>query len=152
VVQIDKIAVDNGLSAGSVTNIVNEWRVDLGLPSANALRELGVTLKRVGITPAQCALGFRTATLMQRIGVNEESFDSFIVDVYNRCKYIGLSPENIAFHLGDLLEFSKIVPLSKIPDYVEEKTLERLHVKIIYLQKKPQRNFCQMLNANITIN
>ena len=89
---------------------------------------------------------------MQRIGVNEESFDSFIVDVYNRCKYIGLSPENIAFHLGDLLEFSKIVPLSKIPDYVEEKTLERLHVKIIYLQKKPQRNFCQMLNANITIN
>jgi hypothetical protein len=26
--------------------------------------------------------------------------------------------------LGDLLEFSKIVPLSKIPDYVEEKTTE----------------------------
>src|SRR5215470_4701346 len=73
----------------------------------------------------QCALEFRTATLMQRIGVNEESFDSFIVDVYNRCKYIGLSPENIAFHLGDLLEFSKIVPLSKIPDYVEEKTAEK---------------------------
>jgi hypothetical protein len=66
--QRDKIAVDNGLSAGSVTNIVNEWRVDLGLPSANALRELGETLKRVGIAPSQCALGFRTATLMHRIG------------------------------------------------------------------------------------
>jgi hypothetical protein len=67
------------LQARSVTNIVNEWRVDLGLPSANALRELGVTLKRVGITPAQCALGFRTATLMHRIGENrigEKSFDS----------------------------------------------------------------------------
>ncbi|HYA83983.1 MAG TPA: hypothetical protein VEH06_11120, partial [Candidatus Bathyarchaeia archaeon] len=123
--QRDKIAVDNGLSAGSVTNIVNEWRADLGLPSANALRELGVTLRRVGITPAQCALGFRTATLMHRIGVNEENFDSFIVDVYNRCKDIGLPPQNIAFHLADLLQFSKTVPLSKIPDYVKEKTTEK---------------------------
>ena len=73
-------------------------------------------MKRVGITPAQCALGFRTGTLMHRIGVNK---GSFIVDVYNRCKYIGLLPENNAFHLGDLLEFSKIVPLSNISDYVE---------------------------------
>ena len=28
--QRDKIAVDNGLSAGAVTNIVNEWRQALG--------------------------------------------------------------------------------------------------------------------------
>ena len=66
--QRDKIAVDNGLSAGSVTNKVNQWRVDLGLPSANALRELGVTLKRVGITPAQCmcSVGFDSANMIGR--------------------------------------------------------------------------------------
>jgi len=62
---------------------------------------------------------------MHRIGVNEESFDSFIVDVYNRCKDIGLSPQNIAFHLADLLELSNTVPLSKIPDYVKEKRTEK---------------------------
>ncbi len=48
--QRDKIAVDNGLGAGSVTNIVNEWRVALGSPTADALRDLAVTLRRVGIS------------------------------------------------------------------------------------------------------
>jgi hypothetical protein len=45
--QRDKIAVDNGLGAGSVTNIVNEWRAALGFPTADALRELAVTLRRM---------------------------------------------------------------------------------------------------------
>jgi hypothetical protein len=62
--QRDKIAGDNGLSAGSVTNIINEWRAALGFPTADALRELAVTLRRLGISAAQCALGFRVATLM----------------------------------------------------------------------------------------
>ena len=97
----------------------------LGFPTADALRELGVTLRRLGISAAQCALGFRIATIMLRIGVKEDSFESFIVDVYNRCKDIGLSPQNIACYLADLLEFSKTVSLSKIPDYLKEKTNEK---------------------------
>ena len=124
--QRDKIAVDSGIGAGSVTNIVNEWRATLGFPTADTLRELAVTLRRLGISAAQCALGSRIATLMLRIGVNEDSFESFILDVYNRCKDIGLSPQNIAFHLTDLLEFSNTaLPLSKIPDYIKEKTTEK---------------------------
>src|ERR1700745_2606957 len=104
--QRDNIDIDNGLGAGSVTNIVNEWRTLLGSPTADTLRELAETLRRIGISAAQCALGFRVATLMLRIGVKEDSFESFILDVYNRCKDMGLSPQNIAFHLADLLEFS----------------------------------------------
>jgi hypothetical protein len=127
--QRDKIAVDNGLSAGSVTNIVNEWRAALGFPIADALRELAVTLRRIGITAAQCALGFRIATLMLRIGVKEDGFESFILNVYNRCKDIGLSPQNIAFHMTDLLKFSETVPFSKISDYVKEKTNEKVKLE-----------------------
>jgi len=62
---------------------------------------------------------------MLRIGVKEDGFESFMLDVYNRCKDIGLSPQSIAFHVADLLEFSKTVSLSKIPDYVKEKTTEK---------------------------
>jgi len=38
VVSRDKIAVDNGLSAGAVTNTVNEWRLALGFSAADGLR------------------------------------------------------------------------------------------------------------------
>jgi hypothetical protein len=52
----------------------------LGFPTADASRELGVTFRRAGITAAECALGFRIATLMHRIGVKEYTFESFISD------------------------------------------------------------------------
>jgi hypothetical protein len=94
--QRDKIAYDNGLSGGTVTNIVNEWRRELGFLSADHLRDLAVTLKKIGLSPVQCAIGFKVATLMNRLGVNEDMFESFMSEVYDRCKNLGLMPENIA--------------------------------------------------------
>lgn len=116
------IAAENGVSSGAVTNIVKEWKHNLGFAAADELRELALTMKKVGISAAQCALGFRIATTMLNVGVDEDSFESFILDVYNRCKVIGLSPENISFYLQDLIEFSTtVLPLSKIEDYIVEK-------------------------------
>ena len=102
----DSIAANNGLSAGAVTNIVNEWSQALGSPAADELRELATTLKKVGINAAQCAMGFRVATTMNRLRVKEDNFESFISDIYNRCSNLGLAPENIAPLLQDLLQFS----------------------------------------------
>jgi hypothetical protein len=58
------IAANNGLSAGAVTNVVNDFRRGLGSAVVDDLRELGVTFRKVGITPAQCALGFRVAIMI----------------------------------------------------------------------------------------
>src|SRR5919198_6504732 len=88
----DMTAANNGLSTGAVTNIVNEWRRGLGSAVIDDLRELGVTFRKVGITPAQCALGFRVAMMIvAKLGVKEEELESFILDVYNRCIDLGLS-------------------------------------------------------------
>jgi hypothetical protein len=116
------IAADNGLSSGAVTNIVNEWRHGLGVAAADELRELAVTLKRIGISAAQCALGFRIATIILKTGIDEDSFESFILDVYNRCNDIGLSPQSISSYLQDLVEFSRdVLPISKIPGYIKDR-------------------------------
>ncbi|MGB6528482.1 MAG: helix-turn-helix domain-containing protein [Candidatus Nitrosopolaris sp.] len=123
------IAAENGVSSGAVTNIVNEWRYTLGFAVADELRELAVTMRKVGITAAQCALGFRLATVMLRIGVKEDALESFVLDVYNRCTYIGIVPENISSYLADLLEFSKTMPLSKIPHYLKEKNDEKIKLE-----------------------
>ena len=133
-VQRDMIAANNGLSAGSVTNTVNEFRRGLGSAVVDDLRELGVTFRKVGITPAQCALGFRVAMMIiAKLGVKEEEeLESFILDNYNRCIDLGLSSENIALHIKDLLEFSKtnsnnnnkIIPLSQIPQFIQQKADE----------------------------
>ena len=84
----DVIAAENGLSAGAVTNIVNEWRQALELGAAVELRDLAITLKKIGITPAQCAFGFRVAMIMSKIGVKEDNIEPFITD-YQHSKSIG---------------------------------------------------------------
>jgi hypothetical protein len=137
--QRDKIAVENGLSAGAVTNIVNEWRQALGFYAAEALRDMSVTLKKIGITPAQCAIGFRVAMILNRLAVKEENFESFMSDVYNRCCNIpGLTPERIAYYITNLLEFSQTVPFSQIPKYIPQKIQEKesLEQEIQKLQDK----------------
>ena len=126
-IQRDVIALDNGLGAGTVTNTVKEWRRGLGVPTADEFRELATSFRKLGITPAGCALGFRVAMIMKRLGIKEDEFESFILDGYNRCIDLGVAPENIASHLRDLMEFSKsnIIPLSKISDYIEQKAEEK---------------------------
>ncbi len=121
--QRDVIAHNMGLGAGTVTNTVKEWRRGLGVPTADEFRELATSFRKLGITPAGCALGFRVAMIMEGLGVKEDEFESFILDGYNRCVDLGVSPENIASHLRDLIEFSKsnIIPLPKISDYIEQK-------------------------------
>ena len=121
----DTIARDNSLSAGSVTNIINDWRNDLTHPVADALRELGIMLRKSRITASQCALGFRLASIMTDLGVNEDAFRVFISEIYNHCKNIGLQPEFIAYNTKQILDLSGSIPLSQVPDYIQEKTNEK---------------------------
>jgi hypothetical protein len=79
----DTIAANNSLSTGAVTNIVSEWRQALGSTAVDELRELAITLKKVGINAAQCVVGFRVAMAMIKLGVREDDFESFIVYVYS---------------------------------------------------------------------
>jgi hypothetical protein len=123
--QRDKIAVDNGISAGAVTSMVNEWRRAVGSYVSDELRELAVTLRKIGITPAKCAIGFRAAMMMSRLGVQEDNFESFMSDVYNRCNDLGLTPKSIGSYITSLLEFSQSVPFSQIPDHISEKIEEK---------------------------
>ncbi|MGA8911839.1 MAG: hypothetical protein WB443_03165, partial [Nitrososphaeraceae archaeon] len=86
--------------------------------------EPSVTMKKVGITAAQCALGIRAAMIKNKIGVKEDNIEYFISDIYNHCKDIGISAENVSIHSQDWLEFSRTIspmPISRIDDYPREK-------------------------------
>ncbi len=84
-------------------------------------------MRRVGVTASQCALGSRVAMIMLNMGVKEDDFESYILDIYNCCKNLGLLPENIASHLKDLLEFSTTdaIPFSQIPNHIKQKVEQK---------------------------
>ena len=81
----DEVATKLNISSGAVTNIINEWRINLGSFIADDLRELSLSLKKGAITPIECAIGFRVAKMMQRFGINEEQYENFMAEIYNKC-------------------------------------------------------------------
>ena len=125
-----EIALISGVSEGTVSNIIAEWRQKLGDGDAEALRELGINMKRIGIDAAQCAEGFRISSTMKKLGINENQFKSFINEVYEYCfQRLGLTPEDIASNLKELVKLSKDIPLAKIPEYIEKKKKEIIKLK-----------------------
>lgn len=102
----DDIAQETGVSAGAVSSITAQWKQSVGAPLADQLRALAVVLRKMGYTASECGRGVRLANIMNKLGVDEESFESFITETYNRSKGIGLHPEQIATYLGDLVSFS----------------------------------------------
>jgi hypothetical protein len=149
----DAIASDNPLSAGAVSNIINEWRNALTYPNADALRELGIMLRKSGITAYQCATGFRLASILKDLGVSEETFGHFVSEIYDRCKDIGLQPEFIAHNTKQILDLSESIPISQIPDYIAEKSIEKQKLeetirKLGLEQLEAEASLQQVLNEN----
>jgi hypothetical protein len=152
-VERDKIALEFGISAGAVTNIVNEWRQVIDFPVADELRELAVNLRKIGITPGECAIGCRVSRLMNKLGIGNDQFQSFLSDIYKRSVELGLTPQSITSYLRDLLEFSNTLVLSQIPAYLEQKKQEKdqlekkiqdLYVETSMLQR--QKSDCERLS------
>src|SRR5215217_2946627 len=125
----DKIASDTELSAGTITNILRDWRHQLGYPTADALRQLAIDLKRLGISTTDCAIGFRTVNIIKRLGLveayEEKGLESFVSDIYNKCNYYGLIPDKLVTLAMQILDLLENMPLSQIPNYLEEKSKDK---------------------------
>jgi hypothetical protein len=134
----DKIAGIYNISTGAVTNIINEWRNNIGAYIAEDLRELSISLKKANITPIQCSTGFRVAKIMERLGITEDQFESFMSDIYDRCQKLELGPDQIEKYLMETINISKIVFPSQIPNYMNTKKIEieNLHIEFENIQQK----------------
>ena len=125
----DKITSDTVLATGTITNIVRDWRHKLGYPIADALRQLAIELKRLRISTTDCAIGFRTVNTIKRLGLveadEEKGLESFVSDIYNKCKYYGLIPDKLVNFAMQILDLLENMPLSQIPNYIEEKSKDK---------------------------
>jgi hypothetical protein len=125
----DAIARDNNISTGAVSNVVNEWTNTLGKYEADALRELAKSLKIAGLSPAQCAIGFRTMKILSEHGIEDgETAEHFISDTYKKCEKLGVTPSKIATYIEDLIKFSDQVPLHQIDGYINQQALKKIEL------------------------
>jgi hypothetical protein len=115
----DNIAIENGLSSGTVSNVVREWKEEIGSLSADQLREFAVTLRKSGMTPLQCGRGFRILNILHDLGFSEDNIEIFALDIYKMCKNIGLQPDKIALYIKELIDLTEKVPVGQLSGHIQ---------------------------------
>lgn len=121
----DRIAVQTGLSGGTVSNIIREWRDRLGNYEVEEMREFSVMCRKAGITPSQCVPAFRAFELQRKMGFDEDDIQFFTSRFYLSCKEFGLNEGSVAFLVADLMKLSEKVPIDQLQGYIEESKKEK---------------------------
>ena len=123
----DSIAATNHISTGTVSNIVKEWEDRIGKDVMRGLREVGVLLRKEGLSVAQCAIGFRIMNMFADQGVDGEAAEQFVSTLYKECNRLGITPRNVVTHIYDLVKFSKEenVRLPEIKSYIDNKVVQK---------------------------
>jgi hypothetical protein len=123
----NKNAIDTGLGAGTVTNIIQEFNDKLGEYEPEAIRELAEQLRKAGISPNDCVMGSQVINKMIDLGIDKDKCLAAIEIIQTRSIEEGVTPEQSAQIVSQLFEISKSesMPLNEIPDYVRQKVQEK---------------------------
>lgn len=157
----DEIALEFNISKGSVSNIIQQWQNRIGVFDANNLRELGLALKKAGISPVQCVDGLRITNIIKQLGIDEEHLSDFLNKLYNGSKEQRLLPGGLA----SLVKFINAYPgeinsLNDIPKNIakrrQEKTkldadifYKKLEIQKLDLEKERKRKEIQDLHNDL---
>ena len=80
-----------GIGAGSVTNIINDFRNGLESTDYESIRELAVQLKNEGMTFAEFAFTYRRHNYIKKLGSTEDQIESLICNLLEGAR--SLPPE-----------------------------------------------------------
>jgi hypothetical protein len=110
-------AHENNVSTGTVSNIIENWAREIGIPDMKEMRQFAVLVKKSGVSIKQCAQGFRMVKLMNNYGIQveddtQDEFGSFVNGVYQNCKDLSISPSIVPSWIKDLVNCD-----SSDPDY-----------------------------------
>jgi len=140
----DKIASDLQIGAGTVSNIVSEFKNNLQDSDIDSVRELAAEARKQEFTLNDLAARMRLNNFFDKSGAAEDQIESFIVNLGSS----RLPPDKVIELVNQLHDISKSesIPLDQVPGYIEGKLQEKQ--KIDDEIKEAERNL-QTKNVNI---
>jgi hypothetical protein len=119
----DKIAADNNIGSGTVTSIVNNYKIGLGDLDFDKVRELAVAARKQGLNLSELASHVRLYNYFIKSGASENAIESFIANVSST----DIPTENVVEYVNQLYDISKSesIPVREVPNYIEKKIEEK---------------------------
>jgi hypothetical protein len=143
----DRIAADNGIGAGTVTNIINEWKKGVENSDYDSVRELAIYSKKEGLGLSHIAASTRLGNYIQKLGANQEQIESFIANLVNTPE-----PEKLIDVANQVAHVSRSesISLGELEDHVKHKEEEKQRLKE---EIKQRRAILESTNVDVqTIN
>jgi transcriptional regulator with XRE-family HTH domain len=118
----DRIATDNDIGTGTVSNIIDEWKKRTQDSDYESIRELSIFCKKQGITLNTLASCIRLNNYIQSLGTNasESTLESLIANLTN---YPDRDPANLIEAAAQISESG--IPLDKLEDHVKALMAEK---------------------------
>ncbi|HJT48464.1 MAG TPA: hypothetical protein VJ729_09800 [Nitrososphaeraceae archaeon] len=119
----DTIAQQNNIGAGTVSNIIANYKVGLEELDFDSIRQLAVEARQQGWNLSELASHARLYNYFLKSGASENAIESFITKISSG----DVSPEKVIEFVYQLHEISKSesIPLDQIPEYIKQKLEEK---------------------------
>jgi hypothetical protein len=139
----DRIAADNHIGAGTVSNIINEWKKGVEDSDYDSVRELAVYSKKEGFGLGHIASSTRLSNYIQKLGANQDQMESFIANLANSPE-----PEKLIHVANQVAQLSRSesILLEDLEVYVKRKEGEK---QMLEDEIKQGRATLESLNADM---
>ena len=142
-----KIASDNNIGEGSVTNIVSDFNKGLADSEFESIREFAVESRKQGLTLCDLGPRLRLYNYIKKLGANQDQIESLIANLANFPK-----PEKLIDVANQVAELSRSesIPLEELENHVKQKEEEKQRLEE---EIKHRRAILESTNVDVqTIN
>jgi hypothetical protein len=117
----DRMAADNGIGTGTVSNIIDEWKRAVQGSDYESIRELAVHCKKEGVNLGDLLTSLRIKNYIKLLGaIDEGQAEQFIA----RCAS-SRDPQRLIDVLEKIGPIGLDVPLEELEEHIKQKQLEK---------------------------
>ncbi|MGD1836580.1 MAG: hypothetical protein ACPKPY_00795 [Nitrososphaeraceae archaeon] len=117
----DVIASETGIGGGSVSKIIKEWKTNIGLFDADALRKLGIFFRKSDISPLELSKSLRQHNICKNLGIDENNLYLFTNDLYKKCKDNKIQPSQLVEIFQQIISREDISSFTELERYIDKK-------------------------------
>lgn len=142
----DVIASETGISTGSISGIIGEWKTNVGLYDADALRKLGISIRKSEISPLELSNSLRQHNICKNLGIDENNLYIFIDDLYIKCRDNKIQPTQLVEITQQIKSNKDISSFTELKKYINKKIheknkLDRYNSVIDFIIKKKREDY-----------
>jgi hypothetical protein len=121
-----KIAIDNNLGEGTVSSIINYFKIGLDAAEFDSARELALAAKKQGFNLSELASNFRLQNFIKESRASEDQIESFIANISSS----DICPENVVQHVNQVFAVSKeeSIPPHEVSSYIKQKLEDKQRI------------------------